>query len=83
MENAISQRDSNDGGNPDAIPFCLFDIVHKIYRQANDIRAPAIKTENLIGEIDDLPAFDIRKFRTSSWTRALRDVFRTELSVGA
>ena len=77
---AISERDSNNGSNPDGISLCVWIIVCEIASDVHDGGAPAIETEDFIGEVNDFPALGIGKLHSAS-PRPRGDVFWTEFLV--
>ena len=76
----ISERDSNDGSNPNAVSLRVWIIVREIASDIHNSSAPTIETEDFVGKIDDLPTLSIGEFHPAP-TRSRGDEFWTQFLI--
>jgi len=73
----VSERDSDDGSDSDAMSLCLWIVVCEIAGDVHDGSAPAIETEDFISKIDDFPTLGIGELHSVS-PRPRGDIFWAE-----
>ena len=80
MVYSISERDSDYGSDSNGISLCIWVVVCEIASDVHDGSAPAVETEDLVGQVDDFPTLGIGELHSAS-PRPRGDVFWTEFLV--
>ena len=78
VKRAIAQRNTDDAADAGIEARPVGRTVEKVDVESHNRGGPAIETEHLICQIDQLPPFNIGELLATSWPWSLREILWTE-----